>query len=254
MRRLKTDVLKQLAAKIDTVLLLPLEEGRQSDVYQNRIKDYKLRKQQKLASSEIKHIFTELRKAANHPLLVKDYFGNVVDGIDRTIPVVLELLLSVHAFGPGATKRMILQEIAGYSDWDFHLLACEFGSSCGALNRMVLPKEALWNSSKCRELRKILPDLKANGRRACLFSQWTTILDILEEVMKELGIRYVRFDGSTSIGDRQDIVDNFYATPEITVFLLSTRAGGLGINLTCADTVIIHDLDFNPTIDRQGKD
>lgn len=88
--------------------------------------------------------------------------------------------------------------------------------------------EALWASAKCMELRELLPRLKAEGHRICLFSQWTTILDILEEVMRSENLSYVRFDGQTAIDDRQVLVDKFNTDKSITAFLLSTRAGGLG--------------------------
>ena len=62
----------------------------------------------------------------------------------------------------------------------------------------------------------------------------------------------VRFDGSTQVAERQDLVDQFNGDDSITAFLLTTRAGGLGINLTTADHVIIHDCDFNPAADKQA--
>ncbi len=71
------------------------------------------------------------------------------------------------------------------------------------------------------------------------------MLDILEEVMETLGIRYVRLDGSTHVNDRQGLIDEFNDNPEITVFLISTKAGGVGINLTSANVVIIYDMVFN---------
>ena len=64
----------------------------------------------------------------------------------------------------------------------------------------------------------------------------------------------MRFDGQTEVSERQQIIDSFTADRSIPVFLLTTRAGGLGVNLTAADTVIIHDCDFNPAADRQAMD
>ena len=169
LRRLKSDVLQQLSKKVESVKLIPLKAGRQQNVYKKLVDDYKLRKSQKLSASDIRNIFAHLRKAANHPLLVKDYFGNVVDGVDRSMPTVLDLLNRVSAFGPRATKRMISEEIKGYSDWDLHLLACEYGSRSETLKRMILPKEALWNSAKCDQLRELLPGLIKEDHRVCLF-------------------------------------------------------------------------------------
>lgn len=68
------------------------------------------------------------------------------------------------------------------------------------------------------------------------------MLDILEEVMATLGISYLRLDGSTHVNDRQGLIDEFNDNPEITTFLISTKAGGVGINLTSANVVIIYDM------------
>ena len=72
--------------------------------------------------------------------------------------------------------------------------------------------------------------------------------------MNDLGLGFRRLDGSTPISIRQELIDEFNKDNTIPVFLLSTKAGGLGINLTSADTVIMHDLDFNPENDRQAED
>lgn len=84
--------------------------------------------------------------------------------------------------------------------------------------------------------------------------QWTSSLDVLEELLDHLGIQYLRSDGAVQAVERQRRVDDFSTDPSIKCFLLSTRACGLGINLTAADTVILHDVDFNPAIDQQAID
>lgn len=68
-----------------------------------------------------------------------------------------------------------------------------------------------------------------------------------------MGLKFCRLDGSTPVGERKALIDRFGSDRSIKVFLLSTRAGGLGINLTSADTVILHDVDFNPENDRQAE-
>jgi SWI/SNF-related matrix-associated actin-dependent regulator of chromatin subfamily A containing DEAD/H box 1 len=67
-----------------------------------------------------------------------------------------------------------------------------------------------------------------------VFSQFTMMLDVLEDVLGNMGFRYSRLDGSSKVDTRQDLIDDFSADPDITVFLLSTKAGGFGINLTAA--------------------
>lgn len=65
---------------------------------------------------------------------------------------------------------------------------------------------------------------------------------------------YMRLDGSSKMSDRRDMVSDFQNRDDVFVFLLSTRAGGLGINLTAADTVVFYDSDWNPTVDQQAMD
>ena len=72
--------------------------------------------------------------------------------------------------------------------------------------------------------------------------------------LNHLNLKFVRLDGNTSIRERQPLIDLFNTDNSVKIFLLSTRAGGMGINLTSADTVITHDLDFNPTGDLQAED
>ncbi|PNS18616.1 hypothetical protein CAC42_5155 [Sphaceloma murrayae] len=107
---------------------------------------------------------------------------------------------------------------------------------------------------KLAKLDELLRDLKANGHRVLLYFQMTRMIDLMEEYLTYRNYKYCRLDGSTKLEDRRDTVAAFQSNPEIFVFLLSTRAGGLGINLTSADTVIFYDSDWNPTIDSQAMD
>lgn len=104
-------------------------------------------------------------------------------------------------------------------------------------------------------LDKFLPKLQAMDSRVLIFSQMTRMLDILEDYCLWRGYSYCRIDGSTPHEDRQTQIDEFNA-PESKkfLFMLSTRAGGLGINLATADIVIIYDSDWNPQMDLQAMD
>jgi len=79
------------------------------------------------------------------------------------------------------------------------------------------------------------------------------VLNILEEFLSCLGYKFLRLDGSTPVLDRQMLIDEFNTNKDIFVFLLSTRAGGIGINLTSANVCIFHDIDWNPEMDRQAE-
>ena len=104
-------------------------------------------------------------------------------------------------------------------------------------------------------LDKLLSRLKATGSRVLIFSQMTRMLDILEDYIRFKRYEYCRIDGNTSGELREEMMDAFQEKDSSKfVFLLSTRAGGLGINLTAADTVILYDSDFNPQMDLQAMD
>jgi DNA helicase INO80 len=110
------------------------------------------------------------------------------------------------------------------------------------------------DSGKLAKLDQLLFKLKEGGHRVLLYFQMTRMIDLMEEYLTYRNYKYCRLDGSTKLEDRRDTVHDFQTRPEIFVFLLSTRAGGLGINLTSADTVIFYDSDWNPTIDSQAMD
>lgn len=110
------------------------------------------------------------------------------------------------------------------------------------------------DSGKLLALDKLLMELKAGGHRVLLYFQMTRMMDLAEEYLAYRKYKYLRLDGSSKVEDRRDMVSDFQAKPEIFIFLLSTRAGGLGLNLTAADCVIFYDSDWNPTVDQQAED
>nr|XP_032522250.1 chromatin-remodeling ATPase INO80 isoform X1 [Danaus plexippus plexippus] len=110
------------------------------------------------------------------------------------------------------------------------------------------------DAGKLTVLDSLLKRLKESGHRVLIYSQMTKMIDLLEEYMWHRKHKYMRLDGSSKISARRDMVADFQARADIFVFLLSTRAGGLGINLTAADTVIFYDSDWNPTVDQQAMD
>ncbi|KAJ8528682.1 hypothetical protein ON010_g14647 [Phytophthora cinnamomi] len=193
-------------------------------------------------------IFTQLRKAANHPVLLRRHFVS-----DEVLETMSRCLHRAEAFGNQCSMSRVRQELESYSDFELHDLCVQYGA-IDELRKLQLPMETLLASAKFDYLRKLLPKLQEEGHRVLIFSQWTKLLDLLEVLMSHMDYRYLRLDGSTDVQERQGLIDTYNEDKGIFVFLLSTRAGGLGINLTAADTVILHDLDFNPTSDEQACD
>ena len=116
--------------------------------------------------------------------------------------------------------------------------------------------DLLWRvSGKFELLDRILPKFKATGHRVLMFFQMTQIMNIMEDFLLFRKMKYLRLDGTTKADDRAALLKQFNAPDsDIFCFLLSTRAGGLGLNLQTADTVIIYDSDWNPHQDLQAQD
>lgn len=239
LRRVKRDVLASLPPKTEMVVSIELDDKDRA-VY-----DSVLARHQHEARSSDESIFTELRKAANHPLLLRRMYDS------KALHRLLMAAAKQQRFGRSATVAQIRAELDTYCDLDLHELCLDL-EGCGDL---ALDQDALFASAKFRELSKLLPRLKLQGHRVLLFSQWTRILDLLGLLCEHLQLAACRLDGSTDVASRHDLVDTFNKNDShLDVFLLSTRAGGLGVNLVGADVVVIFDSDWNPEIDRQAED
>jgi DNA excision repair protein ERCC-6 len=110
-------------------------------------------------------------------------------------------------------------------------------------------------SGKMAVVKSLLPMWKRLGHKTLLFSQGVQMLDVIEAFIQRLdNIKYIRMDGKTPVKQRQTLVDQFNTDPELDVFLLTTKVGGLGVNLTGANRVIIFDPDWNPSTDVQARE
>ena len=111
-----------------------------------------------------------------------------------------------------------------------------------------------FDAGKLQTLADLLHTLKRGGHRCLIFTQMSKMLDILEAFLNLNGHTYLRLDGSTGVDRRQRYMDRFNNDIKIFCFILSTRSGGMGVNLTGADTVIFYDSDWNPAMDAQAQD
>jgi DNA helicase INO80 len=142
------------------------------------------------------------------------------------------------------------------------------------MSTMQVPeaKRLIYDSAKLARLDSLLQELKLGDHRVLIYFQMTRMMDLMEEYLIYRQYKYLRLDGSSKLEDRRDMVIDWQTRsessvihywqclitlilrPDIFVFLLSTRAGGLGINLTAADTVVFYDHDWNPSNDAQAMD
>ncbi|PSN72079.1 hypothetical protein BS50DRAFT_569641 [Corynespora cassiicola Philippines] len=139
-----------------------------------------------------------------------------------------------------------LRKICNHPDLTEHsILSIKEGYDYGAGHK----------SGKMQVVKELLSIWTKGGHKTLLFAQHRIMLDIMEKFIGNMpGINYRRMDGNTDIKKRQDLVDEFNNDPDIHVFLLTTKVGGLGVNLTGADRVIIYDPDWNPSTDIQARE
>ncbi|KAI8920544.1 SNF2 family N-terminal domain-containing protein [Entophlyctis helioformis] len=201
------------------------------------------------------NILMDLRKVANHPLLVRNMYTH-----DK-LRIMSKKIIREPEFAT-SNLEYVWEDMMVMSDFELHKLCLKHKS----IREYALPESALMDACKVKKLQEMLPVMIARvslslslclsgaGDRILIFSQFVIMLDLLEPVMEHLRIPYLRLDGSTPVAERQLLIDQYTNTPDIPVFLLSTKAGGFGINLTTANTVILYDIDYNPHNDAQAED
>ncbi|XP_064306033.1 SWI/SNF-related matrix-associated actin-dependent regulator of chromatin subfamily A containing DEAD/H box 1 [Phalacrocorax carbo] len=242
LRRVKDEVLKQLPPKKDLIELCAMSE-KQEQLYCDLLNKLKKTINSNEKNSDMGNVMMQLRKMANHPLLHRQYY--TADKL-RTMSMLM-LKEPTHC---DANPDLIFEDMTVMTDFELHLLCKQYSH----VSDFKLDMDHILDSGKFRALERILSDLKEKGDRVVLFSQFTMMLDILEVFLKHWQHRYIRLDGKTQISDRIHLIDEFNTDMGIFVFLLSTKAGGLGINLTSANVVILHDIDCNPYNDKQAED
>lgn len=174
---------------------------------------------------------------------------------------LVELLRDVRPDFRKTTLQRCLTEVNGWSDFevvqaiqDYGLLE-RLGPNIDKARFTLSDADLKDGSTKVQELLRILAERRKVGGQTLVFSQFTQFLDVIEVALKRFSIRFVRLDGRTGTEDRPAMVRAFQAKGStLDVFLLSTKAGGVGLNLTSADCVVMMDLSFNPQDNRQAED
>ena len=179
--------------------------------------------------------------------LQSDYYRRVLDGTLRDT-----LVDSGLAHAKKISQLNVLMNLRKVCNHPF--LFGDITDDQGRSIRESDPDLFVAASGKFKLLDRMLPRLYAQGHKVIIFSQMVEVLNLLEDFLDYREYKSVRLDGSTKLADRQQAIDDFNGDPQIFVFLISTRAGGLGINLTAADTVILFDSDWNPHVDSQAQD
>lgn len=259
LRRRKDQVLKYLPSKHFRIIYCEMNKE-QHDIYDKEIQlvmenrrliKEKLDKGNKLENSLIsrsssKNLTMALRKASLHPLLFRNIYNN------KKINSMSDAILDEPEYYENGNKEYIKEDMCVMSDLELHKLCCKYPNT---LSKFQLKNNEWMKSGKIEKLVDLLKDIiEIKNEKVLIFSLFTQVLDILEMVLSTLNIKFVRLDGSTQVNDRQPLIDKFYEDEAIHVFILSTKAGGFGINLVCANNVIIFDQSFNPHDDKQAAD
>lgn len=259
LRRKKAQVLKYLPGKSHEIVrcdMTPkqreiydkyIRQGKETRLERERRKALKgkeadLNRFKPIASSS--NVMMALRKACMHPLLFRTiYTDDKLKEMSKKIMKEPEYV--------SANLGYILEDMQVMSDFELNALCEKFPKS---LREYVLPQDEWLNSGKTQKLLEVVKSVIEKKEKVLVFSLFTQMLDILERVLSFANITFVRLDGQTSVDTRQDIIDRFYEDETIPVFLLSTKAGGFGINLVAANNVVIFDQSFNPHDDKQAED
>jgi len=221
LRRVKEDVEKSLPPKEETVLevsLTPIQKAYYKAIYE-RNTSFLFKGAKANNAPSLMNVMMELRKCCNHPFLIK-----------------------------GAEDRILADAATKQSEKnqkESEPVPIDYAR--------IFHDQLVKSSGKMVLIEKLLNKLFAGGHKVLIFSQMVRLLDLLEEFLKLQKYRYERLDGTTSSSSRSAAVERFTRKSfSRFVMLLSTRAGGLGLNLTAADTVIIFDSDWNPQNDLQA--
>ncbi|TPX30622.1 hypothetical protein SmJEL517_g05857 [Synchytrium microbalum] len=257
LRRKKDQVLKELPPKISRneyctstprqrKLYLEIESQSKKDwavAEASKSQKGKSKKDQAGAKKKTFNVLMQLRKAAIHPLLFRQLYSD-----DTVRKIAHELQRTPEYYD--TDYDLVCEDLSVMSDFEIHCLCMKHS----VLRPRLLTEEAWMDAGKIQKLKELLVPMKENEDKVLIFSQFVMVLDVLEKVLESLHMSFTRLDGSTDVSDRQDLIDEYNAVDSNTfIFLLSTKAGGQGLNLTAANVVIFMDLDFNPQNDCQAE-
>ncbi|EJU04472.1 hypothetical protein DACRYDRAFT_20994 [Dacryopinax primogenitus] len=262
LRRRKDQVLRDLPKKTERIEYCSLSST-QTEIYRDALKRSRKalqefpeeeepanKKTRSSKASQVKqaadtstNVLMDLRKAALHPMLFRKRFT------DSKLKVMAKDCLKEPEFAE-SRYDYVVEDMSVMSDAELQVFCEKYKS----VHKHRLNEKSWLDSGKVDTLLKLIAEYRSQRRRILVFSQFVQVLDILQHVLDKEGIRYLVLTGSTAVDVRQSLVDEFSEEEDIPVFLLSTKAGGMGINLTAASVVVLFDQDFNPHNDRQAAD
>lgn len=219
-------------------------EGAEAAEQKPAVKDKKTDMQTQF--EDMSNVVVHLRKAADHSLMFRNVYTD-----DMLRDMAKELHKDVRYWD--SDLEYMYEDLTVMSDFELDRFCrvekvkaeqahwIDTATDCNALHTHTqtiqhysLKNQEWMDSGKVERLKLLLPKFKKQGNKVLIFSQFTKMLDILELVMQTIDISFLRLDGETKVMERQSLIDDFNDNADINVFLLSTKAGGFGINLTSA--------------------
>ncbi|KFG86506.1 putative SNF2 family helicase/ATPase [Metarhizium anisopliae] len=250
LQRRKDQVLSDMPPKICTVVHCDMTDS-QKKTYAEYEELFKL--EPSLRASKAKgrqndqnNAWIQLRKAALHPLLFRRHFTDEM--VTEMGKILMDRIPQSELHQPDI--KHLVQELKNSSDFELHLWCRDYPR---LLKQFDISSAAELDSGKVTKLLELIRQYQENGDRVLVFSKFSRLIDLLQEVLALQGIDHRVLMGSTDVSERQVLIDEFNGNANIPVFLLTTGAGGTGINLTAANKVIIFDQSDNPQDDIQAE-
>ncbi|KAG6040381.1 hypothetical protein E4U41_000702 [Claviceps citrina] len=250
LQRRKDQVLSDMPRKICTVVHCDMTNA-QKKTYAEYEQLFKMEPALRVAQTKARqndqnNVWMQLRKAALHPLLFRRHFTD--EKLQEMGKILMDRIPQSELHQPDL--KHLVQELKNSSDFELHLWCRDYPR---LLRQFDISPAAKIDSGKVKKLLELIKQYGENGDRVLVFSKFSRLIDLLQEVLALQGIDHRVLTGTTNVSERQALIDEFNGNANIPVFLLTTGAGGTGINLTAANKVIIFDQSDNPQDDIQAE-
>ncbi|KAL1878660.1 DNA-dependent ATPase fun30 [Diaporthe australafricana] len=248
LQRTKEQVLSNMPAKVRKAVYCDMDDG-QKALYEDFVHKFRDAKTHKARSggrkNDLNNPWIQLRKAAIHPQLFRRFFTD--EKCEKMAKTLMKSVPQDILRQPDLTH--LTTELKNESDFQLHLWCRDYP----CIRNFDCPEDTWLESGKVQKLLELIGRYQNGDDRVLVFSRFAMVLSILEECLAQAGIRYLVLQGETKVAERQQLIDQFNDDKTITVFLLTTKAGGTGINLTAANKVILFDQSDNPQDDIQAE-
>lgn len=250
LQRRKDQVLSDMPPKISSVVYCDLDKDQRETYleYEEKFKNPAARKTIKkdARGNDQNNVWIQMRKAALHPMLFRRHFTDKT--VAKMASILMDRLDQSELQQPDLGH--LTQELKNASDFELHLWCRDYPR---LLKEFDVPDQMLMRSGKVVKLVELLKGYQKTGDRVLVFSKFSRVIEMLQEVLALENIDHRVLSGSTDVSERQELIDEFNTDTTIPAFLLTTGAGGTGINLTSANKVVIFDMSDNPQDDIQAE-